>query len=586
MLRRPTLAALSLGFLVLATGPGAFADPVTLPQTLTGGGTGGSTWIVTNVAGTSGGPTGLRDLSAGVGIEDGTLDALQDSFDNALVVFVDGTVVSAGASDLVDRTGETITVPAQVISGLNVTLQYQAAPSSATLRGIVTLTNPSADPIVTTLTVATNVGADGASVIDGTSSGDASFTTADRWVVTSDSTPCCFRPAIIHVLGGPGGAGLSTASQTVFQFSNDGTTPADNGEGILGAFNVTVPGGATRSFMFFSQLHATGADAVTAAAAFDSNPAGELVAGLTAEQLAQIVNFDFGGGTTQTAQFDYDGDGKSDIGVYRASTGEWLIRQSSDTNLMLVAWGAPVLQDVPVSGDFDGDGKTDIAVYRNSTGEWLIRQSSDSNLVLVAWGSPFLHDVPAVGDYDGDGKADIAVYRNDTGEWLIRQSSDTNLMQVAWGSPFLHDAPVPADFDGDGKADIAVYRNDTGEWLVRQSTDSNLMQVAWGSPFLQDAPVAADFDGDGKADLAVYRRSTGEWLVRQSTDTNLMAQAWGSPFLADIPVPADFDGDGKADLGVYRNSTGEWLIRQSTDTNLSQTAWGAPSLNDVPIQGK
>lgn len=48
-----------------------------------------------------------------------------------------------------------------------------------------------------------------------------------------------------------------------------------------------------------------------------------------------------------------------------------------------------------MAADYDGDGKSDIAVYRRATGVWFIKQSSDGALREVAWGSPFLLDVPA-----------------------------------------------------------------------------------------------------------------------------------------------------------------------------------------------
>ena len=86
--------------------------------------------------------------------------------------------------------------------------------------------------------------------------------------------------------------------------------------------------------------------------------------------------------------------GKTDIGVYRGSTGEWLVRRSGNGALLQLMWGAPALGDLPVPADYDGDGKTDIAVYRGSTGEWLIHRSSDGSLLQIAWGAPPLGDVP------------------------------------------------------------------------------------------------------------------------------------------------------------------------------------------------
>jgi hypothetical protein len=233
--------------------------------------------------------------------------------------------------------------------------------------------------------------------------------------------------------------------------------------------------------------------------------------------------------------------------------------------------------------DFDGDGKVDVAVYRRSTGEWLIRRSTDQGLSVVAWGAPALDDVPAPVDYDGDGRADVAVYRRTTGGWFIRRSSDQGLSTVAWGAPVLDDVPVPADYDGDGKADVAVYRRSTGGWFIRRSVDQGLSTVAWGAPALGDVPVPADYDGEGRADVAVYRRSVGLWLIRRSGDGGLTQISWGAA-LTDAPVPGDHDGDGRADVAVFRPGTAEWYVRRSVDGDLAYLPWGSPALQDVPAR--
>ena len=79
---------------------------------------------------------------------------------------------------------------------------------------------------------------------------------------------------------------------------------------------------------------------------------------------------EFGAGSATLV--DFDGDGLSDIGVYR--NGVWFIRRSLDGGITAVEWGG-LPQDKPVPADYDGDGKVDHAVYRD--GVWFILRSSD-----------------------------------------------------------------------------------------------------------------------------------------------------------------------------------------------------------------
>ena len=78
--------------------------------------------------------------------------------------------------------------------------------------------------------------------------------------------------------------------------------------------------------------------------------------------------------------------------------------------------GQPALGDAPVPEDYDGDGRTDVAVYRTTTGHWLIQPSTNLGLVVIPWGAPVLSDLPVPARYDGDAAADIAVYSPATGE--------------------------------------------------------------------------------------------------------------------------------------------------------------------------
>jgi hypothetical protein len=275
--------------------------------------------------------------------------------------------------------------------------------------------------------------------------------------------------------------------------------------------------------------------------------------------------------TTRAVVNDFDGDGKTDLAVFRPSDASWYILPSSTGVMRTMQWGLSTDRIVPA--DYDGDHKTDIAVFRPSTGDWHIFQSSTETVRSTHWG--VAEDIVAPADYDGDGKADLAVFRPSTGIWYVLESLSGQMRAVNWG--LAEDKPVAADYDNDGKADIAVFRPSSGIWYIINSTTGEFRSTNWG--LASDRPVVGDYDGDGRADVAVFRPSDSYWYVLMSADNSVSSRAHGTSI--DIPAPGDYDGDGKLDRAVWQHADGNWLILRSTTNVSSGHLWGTNG--DIPV---
>ncbi len=286
------------------------------------------------------------------------------------------------------------------------------------------------------------------------------------------------------------------------------------------------------------------------------NPHNETWGGVTFNIDGDIADGPVAGLTVaKNKNADFDGDGKSDVSIFRPDAGLWYYLNSSNGSAGGVAFGAP--GDIPVPGDFDGDGKTDTAVFRPADGVWHLLTKAGV-YTSRAFGSS--GDIPVAADYNNDGKTDLAVFRPSNSVWYIANSdSQGTFTFVQFGQ--AGDKPAPADYDGDGKADIAVFRpaGATGtEWWVQKSS-GGVFATQFGVSSDQAVPV--DFTGDGKADVAFWRPSTGEWFILRSEDLSYYAFPFGTA--GDVAAPGDFDGDGKADAAVFRPSNAVWYLLRS-----------------------
>ncbi len=103
-----------------------------------------------------------------------------------------------------------------------------------------------------------------------------------------------------------------------------------------------------------------------------------------------LMSVGWGFGTDIVVPGDYDGDGKTDVAVIREGATDndpliWYVLRSSDGGLFAVAFGS-TLTDINVQNDYDGDGKTDVAVWRETDGGFYILKSTDGLLTGLQFG--------------------------------------------------------------------------------------------------------------------------------------------------------------------------------------------------------
>jgi GH25 family lysozyme M1 (1,4-beta-N-acetylmuramidase) len=141
---------------------------------------------------------------------------------------------------------------------------------------------------------------------------------------------------------------------------------------------------------------------------------------------------------------DFDGDGKADVFIWNIHNGEWWVLTArggfrydpaNPATFLTGKWGLKgKVEYRPILGDFDGDGKTDVGIWSHLNGEWWIQKSSTGfrtydaaapkTFLFTRWGLTGGKDwQPRAGRVDDDRADDMLIWNQHNGQWWALHSS-------------------------------------------------------------------------------------------------------------------------------------------------------------------
>ena len=195
--------------------------------------------------------------------------------------------------------------------------------------------------------------------------------------------------------------------------------------------------------------------------------------------------------------FDFDGDGKSDLFLYRPDSG-------------LAWWRAQTATGTFTAVYLSGNGIAGYDLAAAAT--WCFRLTSMATARATCSCTGPNSGLACVARSNGDGTFTAGV--------SLRQRD--RAATICCG---VRDQAMPFDFNGDGKSDLFLYRPDSGlACVARSNGDGTFTQVYFSAAGIggydlrgrRDMAFPFDFNGDGKRDIFFFRQEGHTASVVQS----------------------------------------------------------------------
>jgi hypothetical protein len=122
--------------------------------------------------------------------------------------------------------------------------------------------------------------------------------------------------------------------------------------------------------------------------------------------------------------------------------------------------------DTPITGDWDGSGRTQIGVFRPSNGTWYLGDVNGVPKSTVVFGQS--GDVPFTGDWTGSGITQLGVYDPNSRTFFLREVPPTSPSPPVVTTPVPTPIPVPPKHKG-GRRRVRVKLTIRWTWNHRRT---------------------------------------------------------------------------------------------------------------------
>lgn len=265
-----------------------------------------------------------------------------------------------------------------------------------------------------------------------------------------------------------------------------------------------------------------------------------------------IGGFDMWDTRDRAVRLDFDGDNRDDILMYRRGTGVVYVARSngdgSYSNVFASGWGIGGYamngsNDQVLVFDYDGDNRDDLFIYRPGWGVASVVRSNGDGTFTGVYHSVFgvagydllsFSDQVLVFDHDGDNKDDLLLYRpGDGATWVARSNGDGSFAPAYTSHTGIggfdmwdtRDHATALDYNGDGKDDLFLYRAGwAAAYMARSNGDGSFTNVYASGAGVNsfdfnnetDRAIAVDVNGNGFDDLLLFREDMRAGRIERS----------------------------------------------------------------------